>query len=99
MRQLVNGREPSTHHRDDNARFGHHADDGGMCFGSDAPDVKVGYPCVPVRLDQPAYFIGDVIVGRSSRTAAVSRIRPHDHRAITTAPTMPMTGSIHVQPR
>ena len=34
----------------------------------------------------------------SSSTAAVSRSSPYDHRAITIEPTIPMTGSIQLQP-
>ena len=66
---------------------------------AEAPEMQVGQ-AVAVALDRVAQFAVMAVSGfMSSRMALVSRISVSAHEAMTKAPTMPASGSIHSQPK
>ena len=74
------------------------ADDRGVSPGAEAPHVQVGNAGVAWAFDLLPHFLLQVVVVASRSTAEVSRMRLQDQLAMTSAPTIPITGSSQVQP-
>ena len=67
--------------------------------GADAPNVEVGYAIIALRFEAMRDLADDPIpVPMSSSTAPEVRIRFHDQLAMTSIPTIPITGSNQSQP-
>lgn len=96
MPELVDRPQPVANGRDIHSTG--HADDSRVRVRPDAPDVQIGDPGVARPLDEFADLGPMAVSVVSSSTAAVSRIRDHDHRAMTIAPTMPISGSSQTHP-
>ena len=67
--------------------------------GADAPNVEIRYAIITLGFEAFSNFAGDPIpVLMSSSTAPEARIRFHDQLAMTSIPTIPITGSSQSQP-
>ena len=78
--------------------IGDHGNDGGEMPRAELPQVEVADP-VALDLNPVSDALDESASGTaSSRTRAEDRTRPQDQRAITAAPTIPINGSIQVQP-
>ena len=64
MRQLVDRSEASADRIAGYALPACHADDCGVRFRTDPPNVQIRNPSIPWRLDQFADFVRNMIVGR-----------------------------------
>lgn len=77
---------------------GDNGDHGRVVARADPPKMQVG-DAIIVTFERPANGLLAPAIGHSvEENGPVSRMSPHDQRGITTAPTRPMSGSIHTQP-